>query len=896
MADKLRYSNNQSRAVKGTVGKHGFVKTTANSFKQLENKAEKVVFSLDENNTGMAVFKAAVTTAKATAETAFKTAYVTHKVNYTVGGKIVTAVKGGIKFGVNPVMSDGKTYRNHLKTRVVKRVRNLTPVRAFTITKNGVKTAAGAVRKTYRVTKSVAKGDIKMSKEVFAYAGKKVAKTVGQGTVGVAKSTAKTAVHGLKTSVRFAPKTASAVGGALSATGNEYLSAAGTAIHTTVQGGTTAIKTAAVVTKTTGKTIKTGFSGFRKVRTGFSYVKQNGLRKSARRLGKRTASKVGSSIVKGFMNLFTFGLRATALPAIIAVVVVIMGAATIVTTIGAAVNAIFGTSTSIIDDAVEKGEEAWEYIPGGTADVAEAVAEYVKKEDSEIADEKPVETSEEEWLIKHIKKTKEKKREEVKKILEKDLVENGGDYHEIRFYNGFTDEWVSLTDEKDSTIDRSMYSDEQMYELIQPIFHNILLVKYDLVAKESDMIELYNEMVEEMMTIEKADTDTECSWTEWCSQGEEPKTDSPVKCSECGHVHAEETCLNVTEGNHGDDNYTCSTCCHKYYKCKGHKGDLKCGMQEHDHSNIEDAFKDWTYKYNHGGVSTGAEYGGWILTGWNADFTYLYYNCKYGGGGSCGGHHHNDWHSKDDSGCYKTMYHHADGSYNEFEPSGDDIRCESPCDNCEEHSYCTGYRHCEGHKIEKVYFKSVDTNRLLDKYYDDEIKELEKKKEDGSITTDETKRLKQLNDNRKIVSECIENLARVYGNDDKDEDVKGEEIVDWYAVKAYAQLGTPYVVGGDDLETGVDDIGFICAIFNDGDVEFKHDYTSIATDEHVTIIGAEDISQGDIVFYSYGDDSSTIYHVGIAIGNNLMVHASNAGSVRVSKIYKEAVHFVGKVS
>ena len=148
----------------------------------------------------------------------------------------------------------------------------------------------------------------------------------------------------------------------------------------------------------------------------------------------------------------------------------------------------------------------------------------------------------------------------------------------------------------------------------------------------------------------------------------------------------------------------------------------------------------------------------------------------------------------------------------------------------------------------------------------------------------------------------INNTSNLYGSADKEIDPKEIENISISEIHTSIAYGcvlnkVPYVVGGNDISEGVDDIGLICGVYND--MSWEHEYNSIANGVTLLPCGQDkksDIKQGDIVFYSYDDSIDSIYHVGIALDDRFMIHASNTGTVRVSKIYKAAVHMIGRVS
>lgn len=85
-------------------------------------------------------------------------------------------------------------------------------------------------------------------------------------------------------------------------------------------------------------------------------------------------------------------------------------------------------------------------------------------------------------------------------------------------------------------------------------------------------------------------------------------------------------------------------------------------------------------------------------------------------------------------------------------------------------------------------------------------------------------------------------------------------------------LGSPYVYGGMDLETGTDCSGFTHLIFKNFGIELNR----TARDQYLngTYVEKEDLQPGDLVFFSYGDENS-ISHIGIYIGNNEYIHSAD---------------------
>ncbi len=96
-------------------------------------------------------------------------------------------------------------------------------------------------------------------------------------------------------------------------------------------------------------------------------------------------------------------------------------------------------------------------------------------------------------------------------------------------------------------------------------------------------------------------------------------------------------------------------------------------------------------------------------------------------------------------------------------------------------------------------------------------------------------------------------------------------------VEAEKYIGYPYVYGGSKPSTGFDCSGFVCWVFrksgvyDTGRVGAKGLY-SLCKD-----VSYEDARPGDLVFFekTMGSDVQGITHVGIYVGNDMMIHAGD---------------------
>jgi cell wall-associated NlpC family hydrolase len=122
------------------------------------------------------------------------------------------------------------------------------------------------------------------------------------------------------------------------------------------------------------------------------------------------------------------------------------------------------------------------------------------------------------------------------------------------------------------------------------------------------------------------------------------------------------------------------------------------------------------------------------------------------------------------------------------------------------------------------------------------------------------------------------NLASSYGQTQAQTVASGTAggiAVDW----ALAQVGTPYVWGGETPGVGFDCSGLVQAAYKAAGIDLPR----VAQDQYDTtakLVSGDQLEPGDLVFF--GGSATDVTHVGIYVGNGQMVDAPHTGAdVRV---------------
>ena len=90
-------------------------------------------------------------------------------------------------------------------------------------------------------------------------------------------------------------------------------------------------------------------------------------------------------------------------------------------------------------------------------------------------------------------------------------------------------------------------------------------------------------------------------------------------------------------------------------------------------------------------------------------------------------------------------------------------------------------------------------------------------------------------------------------------------------------LGVPYVYGGSKPSTGFDCSGFVCWVFRQSGVYDTGRLGAKGLYSLCTDVSRDEARPGDLVFFTktMGADVKGITHVGIYVGNNMMLHAGD---------------------
>ena len=122
----------------------------------------------------------------------------------------------------------------------------------------------------------------------------------------------------------------------------------------------------------------------------------------------------------------------------------------------------------------------------------------------------------------------------------------------------------------------------------------------------------------------------------------------------------------------------------------------------------------------------------------------------------------------------------------------------------------------------------------------------------------------------------------IYANESagEDYDIPGEALADpdfaALITEAEKYLGFPYVWGGSSPSTSFDCSGFVCYVFSNSGVHNLPRTTAQGIYNQCAHIAPSEAKPGDIIFFTGTYDSpGPVSHVGIYVGNNMMIHCGD---------------------
>jgi hypothetical protein len=115
-------------------------------------------------------------------------------------------------------------------------------------------------------------------------------------------------------------------------------------------------------------------------------------------------------------------------------------------------------------------------------------------------------------------------------------------------------------------------------------------------------------------------------------------------------------------------------------------------------------------------------------------------------------------------------------------------------------------------------------------------------------------------------------LSQGFGGDKTDILEQRDEMIRY----AYMHRGVPYQWGGDGLSTGLDCSGFVRCVLQEFELLPDGDYDAQMLLEHYSDYKTRRMKPGNLIFF--GEDDSSITHVGILVDHMRMIDASKGNS------------------
>lgn len=448
-----------------------------------------------------------------------------------ITGLLHTATSQHIINGVRQI----QTSVINMKTTVVNTAKGI---------QTGVVTATNAVKRSYTLVRGVVNGSVMSSvvahqvlQKAGAFAkttGLKGLKLAGQGVArGAVKGGVWAFKRGLPNAAKGISGLSTGVAGMLTSSNDMMLQGVGNAAMLTNYG----IKTSIVAGRTTGRVIKTSVKGGVKAAKGtynaINFVRQKGLRAAWARARNKAATAIanaGKSVVGAVVNLVK-SVGSKVIVPIILVAVIVSSIMSIFAAPAAAVGGIFsGLFDTDNGDGTYTETDIRAFITDPTNGIPAKRTAYIN---------------------------------DLYQYIQDQLEANGGSYDYVRFKTNTDDTVIEPTV---AGITSVFYTEEELANIIQPIFNAVILKDYELAPTDAQAKQVLTDIFDKLFRR------TEAATVEYCGQSAEDGSGTAATHT-CGSVHAAADCPNPISGTH--TSYTCPTCC--YYYCDGHKGSRDSG-------------------------------------------------------------------------------------------------------------------------------------------------------------------------------------------------------------------------------------------------------------------------------------------------------------------------------
>ena len=403
--------------------------------------------------------------------------------------------------------------------------------------KTGVVTATNAAKNTVTLVRGMVNGSVMTSAvahKALQNMGNMGLKSLKMGTKAIGQGVARGAVkggvwafkRGLTQGIKGLKTSTLGIGGMLASSDDMMISGVGNAAMLTTYG----LQTSVVAGKVTGRVIKTsvkgGIGAAKGTYNAVAFIRQKGLRAAWARARNKVASAVanaGKSAISAIVNL----VKGVGTKVVVPIIIIVIAVSAFMSVLSAPTVAIGGIFSGLFDTKNEDGTytetDIRQFLTDPSFGIPALRTGYINDLYAE---------------------------------MQSNLKENGGGYHFVRFKTNTQDEVIEPTIAGISSV---FYTEDDLCNIIQPIFNAVILNKYELAPTDAEAKAVLNEIFNKLFRKDYVST------VEHCGQDHTDGSGTPTVHS-CGSIHAFDDCPNKLTGTHGS--FTCTSCCYHY--CDGH--------------------------------------------------------------------------------------------------------------------------------------------------------------------------------------------------------------------------------------------------------------------------------------------------------------------------------------